>query len=196
MEGDGDDEIDVTEMRRGGQATAEKGTVKSTHGEIVVVFQGARDVPIGSFVVHQSRRIGVVHGLGAPMTFQDSVEAVGERIMGLEPEAGVRHIGRAGEAQVPLAKAQGTAAHHAGAGQEQVAEGAKDVDDSTHIVRVWAHSHPGWGPKGRPRKTKTTQAVDNLCCFSRKIMRFLRSTAAQNRAQCLTLRRYTCAARE
>lgn len=106
MEGDGDDQVDVLQVRGGGEAAAEEGAVVPPGREVTLVLQGARDGPVSSFVIEESGGVGIVHGLGPPVALQHRVEAVRERVMRADPEAGVRHVGRAREAQMPLAHAQ------------------------------------------------------------------------------------------
>ena len=83
VEGDGDDEVHVGEVRGGGQAAAQEATVEATGGEVGVILQGAGDGAVGAFVVHKGGGIGIVHALvGGPVPLEDGVEAVGQGVMG------------------------------------------------------------------------------------------------------------------
>jgi len=83
VEGDGDDEVHVGEVRGGGQAAAQEATVEATSGKVGVVFQGTWDGAVGALVVHEGGGIGIVHALvGGPMALEDGVEAVGQGVMG------------------------------------------------------------------------------------------------------------------
>jgi len=123
VERDRNDQVDVREVRGGGEATAEEGAEVAPGGQVAVVFQGAGDGPIGPFVIHQGYGIRIVHGLCPPVTFQHGVETVGQRVVRLEPEARIGHIGRAAKTQMPLAHAQPAAAGQAFPRHEQVAKG-------------------------------------------------------------------------
>ena len=116
----------------GGEATAEESAEVAPGGQVAVVLQRAGDGPVGPFVIHQGHGIRVVHGLSAPVALQDRVEAVRERIVELEPEARVGHVGGAAETQMPLAHAQPASAGQALARHEQVAEGTDKVVQFTH----------------------------------------------------------------
>ena len=134
VEGDREDQVDIDKMRGDGEVAAEEGAVETADGEVRVVFQGAGDAAVGALVVHQGDGVGIVHGLGAAVAFEDGVEAVGERVVGLVPEAGVGHVCGAREAEVALAKAQRSTAHDAGAGHEEVPDGTEKVNESVHFV--------------------------------------------------------------
>ena len=83
VEGDGDDQVHVGEMRGGGQAAAQQAAVEAPGGEVAVILQGAGNSAAGAFVVHEGDGIGIVHALiGGPVTFEDGVEAVGQGVVG------------------------------------------------------------------------------------------------------------------
>ena len=83
VEGDGDNEVHVGEVRGGGEASAQKTTVEAAGGEVGVILQGAGDGAVGAFVVHEGGGIGIVHTLvGGPVPLEDRVEAVGQGVMG------------------------------------------------------------------------------------------------------------------
>ena len=83
VEGDGDDEVHVGEVRGGGEASAQKATVEAAGGEVGVILQGAGDGAVGAFVVHEGGGIGIVHALvGGPVPLEDGIEAVGQGVMG------------------------------------------------------------------------------------------------------------------
>ena len=166
VEGDGDDQVDVREVRGGREATAEKGAEVAPGGQVAVVLLGARDRPVVPFVMHQGHGVGIIHRLRAPVTFQHGIEPIGQRIMRLQPIPRIRHIGRTVETQMPLAHAQLASASQAYSRHEQVAKGQHivmksalfpnalhQIQHSTHrflrhaVRRDAPHSHPGWGPK-------------------------------------------------
>ena len=128
VEGDGDDQVDVREVRGGGEATAEEGAVVAPGSQVALVLQGARDRPVCALVIEQGGRVGIVHGLGPAVALQDRVEAVRERVVRREPEACVWHVGRTREAQMPLAHAQPASAGQARPRHEQIAEGDYKVN--------------------------------------------------------------------
>ena len=105
MEGDGDDQVDVREVRGGGEAAAQEGAVMPPGRQVALVLQGTRDGPIGALVIDQRRGVGIVHGLGPPMALQDRIEAVRERVVRREPGARIGDVGRARETKMPLAHA-------------------------------------------------------------------------------------------
>ena len=113
VEGNGNDEVHIGKMWDGSETAAQEGAVESTCGEVSMIFQGTGDTAVWTFVVHQGGGVGIVHPFRAAVTFQDGVETVGHRVVGLKPEAGVGHIGRAREAQVPLTDAQAASAYDA-----------------------------------------------------------------------------------
>jgi hypothetical protein len=83
VEGDGDDQVHVGEVRGGGQAAAQQAAVEAPGGEVAVILQGAGNSAAGAFVVHEGDGIGIVHALiGGPVTFEDGVEAVGQGVVG------------------------------------------------------------------------------------------------------------------
>ena len=83
VEGDGDDEIHIGKVRGRGEAAAQQTAEKTTGGQVTMVFQGARDGAVGTFVVHKGGGIGIVHALvGGPVALEDGVEAVGQGVMG------------------------------------------------------------------------------------------------------------------
>ena len=83
VEGDGDNEVHVGEVRGGGQAAAQEAPVEAAGGEVGVVFQGTWDGAVGALVVHEGGGIGIVHALvGGPVPLEDRVEAVGQGVMG------------------------------------------------------------------------------------------------------------------
>ena len=100
--------------------------------QVALVLQGTGDGPIGALVIEQRGRVGIVHGLGPPVALQDRIEAVRERVVRGEPEARIGHIGRAREAQVPLAHAQPASAGQAHPRHQQVAQSYEIVNDSIH----------------------------------------------------------------
>ena len=51
MEGDGDDEVDVLEVWDGDKAAAEESAEVAADGQVGMVLQGARDFPVGPFVI-------------------------------------------------------------------------------------------------------------------------------------------------
>ena len=137
-----------------GKATAEVGAEKAPGGQVAMVFQGTGDVTVVAFVIDQGGRVGIVHGFSSPVALQNCVETVGQRVMGLEPETRVWHVGRACEAEMPLPQAERPPAYQAHPWHEQITECTDMVFQDRH------------GPKDRLHKQKTTQVVDNLCCFS------------------------------
>jgi hypothetical protein len=69
------------------------------------------------------------------VALEDGVETVGEGVVRLMPEARVRHVGSAPEAEVTLVDAQRCAANDAGARHEEVPDGAEKVDEFFHFVQ-------------------------------------------------------------
>ena len=152
VEGDGDDEVDVGEVRSGGEAAAEEGAVVAPGGQVRVVLQGTRDGPVASFVMHQRCCVGIVHGLGPSMALKDRVEPVGHRIMRLEPIAGIWHVGRACQAQMPLAQPQSASADQACARHQQITHRKDRVHQPTrHSIHYKSNNYT----LSTPRKDKS-----------------------------------------
>ena len=154
MKRDGKDKVNIDKMRGGGEMAAEEGAVEAADGEVRVVLEGAGDVAVGAFVVQEGDGVGVVHGFDATVTLEDGVEAVGEGVVGLVPEAGVGHVGGAREAEVALVDAQRSAANDAGARHEEVPDGAEIIDEFVHVDGLfdraafgkgWSAPLGGWG---------------------------------------------------
>ena len=125
MQGDGDDEVHIGKMRDGGKASAQERAEKTAGGEVAVVFERFRDLAVWAFIIHQGDGVGVVHGLRAAVALQDRVETVRKRVVRLDPVARERHVGGAGEAQMPLVQAQALATNEARSRQQKVARGAE-----------------------------------------------------------------------
>ena len=132
MEGDGDDQVDVCEVRGGGEAAAQEGAVVAPGRQVALVLQGTRDGPIGALVIDQRRRIGIVHRLSPPMALQDRVETVRQRVVRREPGARIGDVGCARETKMPLAHAQPASAGQACPRHEKIAQRDEIFIDSIH----------------------------------------------------------------
>ena len=97
VEGDGDDEVDVREVRGGREAPAKEGAEVAAGGQVRVVFQGARNRPVVSFVMHQGYGVCIVHGLGPPVALKYRIKPICQWVMRLKPMAGIRHIRSTGQ---------------------------------------------------------------------------------------------------
>ena len=132
VEGDGDDEVDVREVRGSREAAAEEGAEVAAGGQVRVVLQGTRDRPVVSFVMHQGYGVCIVHGLGPPVAFKYRIEPVCQWVMRLKPMARIRHICRTGETQMPLAHAQPASAGQACPRHKQIAQCINKLKQPLH----------------------------------------------------------------
>ena len=122
MEGDGNDQVDVREVRGGREAATEEGAEVAPGGQVRVVLQGSRYRPVVSFVMHQRHSVRIIHRLSPPVTLKHGIEPVCQRVMRLKPVAGIRHIRRTCETHMPLTYAQPASASQAYPRHEKVAE--------------------------------------------------------------------------
>lgn len=98
MQRDGNDEVHIGKMRDGGKTSTQESAEEPAGGEVAAIFEGFGDLAVWTFIVHQGGGVGIIHGLRATVALQDCVEAVGQRVMWLDPVARERHVGGAGEA--------------------------------------------------------------------------------------------------
>ena len=118
----GDHQIHVRVERRGGQALAQQACGPAPRPEIAMVLERLGDLSVPGFhpimIKSRSIRIRLIF-----INLNLRVETIGHRVVVERGIAGLRQVGEALQAEMPLLRNEGTAAHHAHSRQDEVQQG-------------------------------------------------------------------------